>query len=101
MSTPATDTLTFEQALLDLERLVHDLEDGQLPLEDALARYETGVGLLKHCYGQLQNAEQRILRLTGVDAEGRPVLDLFGHSATVETAPTSRKRKTAPNPSEG
>jgi|SRR6516225_2298790 exodeoxyribonuclease VII small subunit len=92
MMTPATDSPTFEKALLDLERVVHDLEDGQLSLEEALARYEAGVGLLKLCYGRLQTAEQRILRLTGVDAEGQPVLDLFGHCATAELAPAQRKR---------
>jgi exodeoxyribonuclease VII small subunit len=60
---------TFEESLLELERMVRELEDGQLGLEDALARYEQGVGLIKSCYQQLQQAEQRILLLTGVDEE--------------------------------
>lgn len=93
MSNPAAEELTFEQALTELERVVRDLEDGQLGLEDALARYEAGIGLLKRCYGQLQSAEQRILRLTGTDGAGRPMLDLFEHIATAETSTAAKPRK--------
>lgn len=90
--------LSFEQALAELERLVHELEDGQIGLEDSLARYEKGVGLLKHCYQQLQQAEQRILLLTGVDDEGKPVTRPFDHSATVEQGkPEAKRRKKSPD----
>ena len=65
---------TFESALADLEQVVHDLEDGQIGLEAALARYETGVKLLRHCYSLLSQAEQRIQMVSGVDANGQPVL---------------------------
>jgi exodeoxyribonuclease VII small subunit len=76
---------TFEESLLELERMVRELEDGQLGLEDALARYEQGVGLIKSCYQQLQQAEQRILLLTGVDEEQQPILQPFKHEATAVT----------------
>jgi exodeoxyribonuclease VII small subunit len=79
------EALSFEQALAELERIVHDLEDGRTGLEDALTRYEQGVALLKRCYGQLQQAEQRISLLVGVDGTGNPVTRPFGHSATVES----------------
>jgi exodeoxyribonuclease VII small subunit len=84
MSNSPQDPLTFEQALAELDRIVRDLEDGQIGLEESLARYEQGVGLLKRCYGQLREAEQRILLLTGVDEEGQPVLQPFQHTATAE-----------------
>ena len=58
------ENLTFEQSLIELERTVRELEDGQLGLEDALARYEQGVALLKRCYGQLRQVEQKIVELT-------------------------------------
>ena len=61
MSQPSPDKPPFEHALAELERLVRELEDGQVGLEESLARYERGIGLLKHCYGLLQHAEQRIL----------------------------------------
>jgi exodeoxyribonuclease VII small subunit len=89
MSDSATP-LTFEQALAELERIIHDLEDGETGLEQALARYEQGVGLLKQCYTQLQAAEQRILLLTGQDEEGRPVTRLFEHVAALKPV---RRRK--------
>jgi exodeoxyribonuclease VII small subunit len=84
MTNPSQDPLTFEQALAELDRVVRDLEDGQIGLEESLARYEQGVGLLKRCYGQLREAEQRILQLTGVDEEGQPLLQPFQHTATPE-----------------
>ncbi len=84
--------VTFEQALAELERIVRELEDGQTGLEDALARYEQGVGLLKGCYEQLRQAEQRILLLTGVDDQGQPILKPFEHNATAEATQSETKR---------
>jgi exodeoxyribonuclease VII small subunit len=94
MSQPPGDLPTFEQALSELERLVRELEDGQIGLEESLARYERGIGLLKHCYGQLQLAEQRILQLSGVDQEERPLAKPFQHASadTAKTESSNRKR---------
>ena len=78
------EDLTFEQALVELDKLVRELEEGKVGLEDSLARYEKGIGLLKRCHGQLQKAEQRILELTGVDEEGNAQTRAFDHSASVE-----------------
>ncbi len=93
MSDPPDDNLTFEQALAELDLVVRDLEDGQLGLEDALSRYEKGIVLLKRCYSQLRDAEQRILRLTGVDAEGQPITEPFEHTATSEAGKNEGKRR--------
>jgi exodeoxyribonuclease VII small subunit len=87
--------LTFEQALTELERIVHELEDGKTGLEDALARYEEGVGLLRRCYGQLRQAEQRIVELLGVDGDGQVLVKPFDHTAKMEAARTSAERTTA------
>lgn len=51
---------TFEQALAGLEEAVRILEEGQLPLEQALDLFAEGITLAKHCHQQLENAEQRI-----------------------------------------
>lgn len=82
MTEQREDGRTFEESLLELERMVRELEDGRLGLEDSLARYEQGVGLIKSCYQQLRQAEQRILLLTGVDDEQQPILQPFKHEAT-------------------
>ena len=83
MSESAPDTLTFEQALAELEKIVRELEDGKIGLEESLARYEKGVGLLRRCYGQLRQVEQRIVELVGQDADGQPLTRPFAHAATV------------------
>lgn len=95
MSQPTQDNLTFEQALAELERIVHELEDGQTSLEDSLARYEQGVHLLKRCHTQLRQAEQRILLVTGGDETKGPTLEPFDHSATAngDREEATRKRK--------
>jgi exodeoxyribonuclease VII small subunit len=95
MTEPLSDGLAFEDALVELERTVRDLEDGRLGLDEALSRYERGVGLIKDCHGRLRLAEQRILLLTGVDDGGKPLLQAFQHEATgaVKAEPIRRPRR--------
>lgn len=61
----------FETALTALEETVSALEAGDLPLEEALERFEKGTRLLRHCEAALKRAEQRIdiLLKEGKDAE--------------------------------
>ena len=68
---PPPETPSFEAALASLEAIVHDLEDGDLGLAEALARYEQGIKHLRHCYDLLEQAERKIELLTGIDADGR------------------------------
>jgi exodeoxyribonuclease VII small subunit len=93
MSENTAEKPSFEQSLLSLEQTVRELEDGELGLEEALARYEQGVRLIKSCYAQLRDAEQRILQLTGVDENNQPILQPFKHEATVTRAAPSRTRR--------
>ena len=86
-----TEPETFEAALAELEEVLRDLEDGSTGLEESLARYERGVGLLKRCYGELRLAEQRILKLTGADEEGRPLTEPFAHAASADAGPKRRR----------
>ena len=85
MSDTPPEAPTFEDSLAELERMVRELEDGHLGLDEALTRYEQGVGLIKRCYNQLREAEQRILLVTGMDEAGQPVLQPFRHEATAVT----------------
>jgi exodeoxyribonuclease VII small subunit len=91
---------TFEQALAELEATVRTLEDGQIGLDESLAKYEEGVRLLKACRESLQNAERKIMLLTGLDANGNPVIEPFPEEgASLEEKRDSRVRRRSRSPS--
>jgi exodeoxyribonuclease VII small subunit len=73
---------SFEQALGRLEEIVHLLEEGKIGLDEALQRYEEGVGLLRKAYEMLENTERRISLLSGVDSEGNPILQPVDDTAS-------------------
>ena len=52
--------VSFEDALAELERIVRGLEGGQQKLEDAIAAYERGALLRRHCEAKLAEAEARV-----------------------------------------
>jgi exodeoxyribonuclease VII small subunit len=51
---------SFEEALAELEQILADIESGQTPLEESLAKYERGNFLIQHCRGVLNTAEKQI-----------------------------------------
>ncbi len=53
-------TLSFEEALAELEQIVRGLESGQQRLEDAIGAYERGAALRRHCEAKLSEAEARV-----------------------------------------
>lgn len=83
---------TFEQSLTQLQKIVTDLENGTLGLEESLGRFEQGVGLLRSCYQILEQAEQRIEVLTGYDEAGQPRTAPFDATATLEKAPAPARK---------
>ncbi|HEY7302673.1 MAG TPA: exodeoxyribonuclease VII small subunit [Bryobacteraceae bacterium] len=52
--------LSFEASLQELERIVKELEKGDLPLEQSLALFESGMHLSAECKRQLEEAEARV-----------------------------------------
>ena len=86
---------SFEEALEQLETIVHDLEEGQVGLEESLARYESGVKLLRHCYNLLGRAERRIELLSQVDEQGNPITEPFDEEEdeTLSEKAASRSRR--------
>ena len=54
----------FESAIAELEKIVKQLEEGDLPLEKSLALFERGVELSRYCHDQLGSAQRRIEILT-------------------------------------
>ena len=67
---------TFEASLEALERIVQELEGGDLPLEKSLELFEQGIGLSRQCQERLSQAERRIEVLLR-DNQGRPVVSAF------------------------
>lgn len=51
---------SLEAALSELEKIVASMEEGELPLERALAAYKRGAELLKYCQAALQDAQQQV-----------------------------------------
>jgi len=69
---------TFEEALAELESVVRRLEQGELPLEESLAVFERGMGLVKLLGERLAEVEQRVEVLLRTQAGGlavRPLAD--------------------------
>ncbi len=95
---PSESPLSFEQAAERLEKVVHDLEEGSLGLDESLARFEEGIALLRRCHELLQRAERRIEMLTGVDAQGNPITTPLDDAALslAEKAEHRSRRRTAP-----
>jgi exodeoxyribonuclease VII small subunit len=60
---PAIESLTFDDALTELQRIVAELEAGGQPLETAIALYERGVALQARCERLLDDAELRVQQL--------------------------------------
>jgi exodeoxyribonuclease VII small subunit len=56
---------TFEEALGELDRIVEELEGGQLELEQSIERYQRGVELLKALQSKLAGAQQKVTMLIG------------------------------------
>jgi exodeoxyribonuclease VII small subunit len=56
----SSDAGSFEDAIVKLETLVEAMENDQLPLEELVAHYEKGAGLLQHCEKVLAAARKRI-----------------------------------------
>lgn len=54
---------SFEQSLKQLEQIVHDLEEGDLPLEKAIKKFEDGIKLSKFCSDKLDETERKITLL--------------------------------------
>lgn len=56
----AAKAFDLEKSLQDLEKLVEELESGDLPLEKAMKKFETGIKLTRGCQAALKEAEQKV-----------------------------------------
>ena len=74
MTTDANEdikTMSFEQALQTLERIVDDLERGDVPLDQSIRIYERGEALKAHCDRLLKAAEDKVEKIR-LSRDGKP-----------------------------
>jgi len=67
--------INLEQALGELETLVEEMETGDLPLEEAMKKFERGITLTRQCQTALRDAEQKVevlLKKAGGEEETAP-----------------------------
>ena len=60
---------TFEQSLTALEKIVDELESGDLPLEKALKKFDEGMALSRQCSRMLDETEKKVTQLVGATME--------------------------------
>lgn len=60
-------TLSFEEAMNQLEQIVDRLEEGDVPLEEAIAIYKEGMELSKLCHDKLKNVEEQLTQIITED----------------------------------
>jgi exodeoxyribonuclease VII small subunit len=73
MNEKSTQKAGFEQALSDLEKLVEQLESGDLSLDQSLKQFKRGVELTRHCQGILEQAQQIVEQLIEANDESSAV----------------------------
>lgn len=64
--------MSFEQAIAELEKVVGQLERGDVALDESIALYERGAELRKRCQDKLKEAEEKVAKLT-LDGDGNAV----------------------------
>ncbi|WP_371155573.1 exodeoxyribonuclease VII small subunit [Jannaschia sp. 2305UL9-9] len=64
-------TLSFEQAISELEQVVNRLDSGDVPLDESIKLYERGAALKAHCEAKLTEADAKVRQIT-LDAKGQP-----------------------------
>ncbi|NNU84435.1 exodeoxyribonuclease VII small subunit [Geobacillus sp. BMUD] len=61
--------MTFEEAMKKLEKIVEKLEEGNVPLEEAIAFFQEGIKLSKLCHDKLQHVEKQLEYMLREDGE--------------------------------
>lgn len=64
--------LSFEEAMEQLEHIVDLLEEGDVPLEEAINIYKRGMDLSKICHGKLQSAQEQLVQIVDENGELKP-----------------------------
>ncbi|UWR15537.1 exodeoxyribonuclease VII small subunit [Sulfitobacter sp. M368] len=72
MSETSVDEMNFETAMAELEKVLGQLERGDVALDESIALYERGAALKARCEAKLKEAEEKVAAIT-LDGDGNPV----------------------------
>ncbi|WP_417250176.1 exodeoxyribonuclease VII small subunit [Celeribacter sp.] len=64
MAEPDVQTMSFEQAMAELDQVVGKLERGEVALEESIALYERGAKLKAHCEAKLKDAQEKVEKIS-------------------------------------
>ncbi|WP_428909074.1 exodeoxyribonuclease VII small subunit [Niallia sp. Krafla_26] len=67
--TEEKETVTFEEAMEQLETIIERLEEGDVPLEEAITIYKKGMELSKLCHDKLKNVEEQLTQILTADGQ--------------------------------
>jgi exodeoxyribonuclease VII small subunit len=76
MAKKISQKIDFEKSMEELEKIVNDLESGNLTLDESIAAFERGIELSKLCQKRLEAAEERVKKLLE-KSDGEFDLELF------------------------
>jgi exodeoxyribonuclease VII small subunit len=68
----STNETSFEEAILELEQIVEKLEEGDVPLEKAIAYYQDGMKLSKLCNDKLKQVQEKMTQIINDQGETEP-----------------------------
>lgn len=71
MTDTPVDQMSFEQAMAELEKVLGQLERGDVALDESIALYERGAALKARCEAKLKEAEEKVAAIT-LDGDGTP-----------------------------
>ena len=72
MTDTSIEDMSFETAMAELEKVLGQLESGDVALDDSIALYERGAALKARCEAKLKEAEEKVAAIT-LDGDGNPV----------------------------
>lgn len=84
--------MKFEEALKKLEKIVQELEDGDLPLDESLEKYEEGIRLSRVCSKKLEAAKKKV-ELLLKEEDGTFDLEAFDERSAAEESPAKETKK--------
>lgn len=92
-----SDNTTFEKAMEELEQIVQDLQSGNVPLDQAIAKYEEGKKKIEFCQKKLNAAEEKIRELdTTAESEASSSGSQIREGSMPQEAPETSNKSVKP-----